>query len=148
MSTPTKIDNNGFVIVKPDDNEKIQLSMTTAPLGISLYYDQNTAPKNFSLTSSGATWTNGTNTYTTPLQKVGALQLAFSSIEEPTSTNILKINDTINLTDGVDNLSINPTSLTFGSNAYIEAPNCEIILLAEQLTSETQQSQIMALKLV
>lgn len=100
MSTPTKIDNNGFVIIKPDDNEKIELTMTSTPLGISLYYDLNTAPKNFSLSSSGATWTNGINTYTTPLQKVGALQVAFSSIEEPPSTNVLKINDTLFLDNG------------------------------------------------
>ena len=66
--------------------------------GILLQYNLNSTPhKFFDITPSGVSWTNGTTTLTTSLDRLAAVETAFTSIELPPNTSTLKVNNTIQL---------------------------------------------------
>lgn len=121
MTTPKKIDNNGIQIEKSDDTEKIILSPND---GLTINYDLLTSnPKTFKISSTGFNYIDNTNNYLTALERISLVQEAFEAVELPPNTSTLKINDTLELNNGVDNgkLFINASgNIELSSNNNIE----------------------------
>lgn len=96
--------------------------------GIKWEYDKLTpTPKTFRITQNGAEWTDGTNTYTTALDRLGAVQQALSAVELPPNATTLKLNDTILLDDGsggatttLDNTSLTITDDSAGNESKFD----------------------------
>ena len=95
--TPTYSTNNGVGCISTSGDQKVGLSDG----GITIDYNLNSTPhKFFDITPSGVSWTNGTTTLTTSLDRLAAVETAFTSIELPPNTSTLKVNNTIQLTNG------------------------------------------------
>ena len=101
MSENNTFNNLNFIFNK-DDGIDESISVNTSTIGLSLQYDKNTPnPKTFSILKSGINWQDGINNYTTALERIALIQQAFESIELPPNATTLKINDTIQLSDGI-----------------------------------------------
>lgn len=122
MTTPSKIQNNGFQLEKIDDTEIIQLTPNN---GLTIQYDLLTSnPKTFKISSSGINFNDNTNNYISGLERIAAVQQAFSAVELPLLSTNLKVNKTLELNNGVDNalLTINAS----GNTELISSKNIEI----------------------
>lgn len=96
MNTEPPIkDPQGYQLISDDETEKLMVSATLAQKGFHLQYDLTTTAKEFRLTKDGVHWTNGVSSYTTPLDKIAAIQVAFASIREPANSTTLYVDNTI-----------------------------------------------------
>jgi hypothetical protein len=106
--------------------------------GLELKYDLTSTPKQFSISDGGINFRDGTNNYTTGLERLALVQTAFQAVELPPNATTLKINDTILLDAGVATQS---TSITDGtmtlSNAGVGGLSNPQITLNNTNTSAT-----------
>ncbi len=101
-SLPNEIDPAGFTMTS-EDREK-RLTIKTSPstgTGLKLEYDLLSTPKTFDLTPNGVNWTDGTNNYTTALERLALVQQAFQSVELPPNATTLAINSNVQVSDGI-----------------------------------------------
>lgn len=109
MSTtiPQTIDPNGIKVIADDQTKQMTMTMTDSTnKGLILDYDLTGTAKQFTLTDAGVKWTNGTNTYTTALDRLALVQQAFQAVELPPNATTLQLNDTLLLNDGTNTGSI------------------------------------------
>jgi hypothetical protein len=88
-----------------DPETEITTSVTTKETlldfrGIELKYDLTSTPKQFSISDGGINFRDGTNNYTTGLERLALVQTAFQAVELPPNATTLKLNDTIVLDNG------------------------------------------------
>jgi len=82
--------------------------------GMLIEYDINSTQKSFEIGQNGFDWTDGTNTYTTTLERISLVQTALSSVELPPNGTTLKINNTLQLNAGsVENADLTQNGLTY-----------------------------------
>ena len=141
--TPTYTTNNGVGCQATSGDQKVGLSDG----GILLQYNLNSTPhKFFDITPSGVSWTNGTTTLTTSLDRLAAVETAFTSIELPPNTTTLKVNDTIQLSNGTQTSTINNNSISFAStdptpiDIVIQANTTPLMPAQIIITDNTTQS--------
>lgn len=104
-SQPNEIDPAGIVMTGLDLDKKLTLTTSTGSgMGLKLDYDLLTTPKSFTINPSGASWTNGTTTYTTGLDRIGAIQQAFQAVVLPTEVDSLEISNTLKV-DAISNVA-------------------------------------------
>ena len=93
---------NGRIVAKEhplaSQNAKTFIMSDT---GIQLDYDLLGTPKQFSISGGGINFQDGTNNYTTGLERLALVQTAFQAVELPPNATTLKINDTILVDAGV-----------------------------------------------
>jgi len=99
-----------------DTQEITSITTKTTALdfrGLELKYDLNATPKQFSISDGGVRFRDGTNDYTTGLERLALVQTAFQAVELPPNATTLKLNDTILLDAGVasTNNTINETGM-------------------------------------
>ena len=106
MSFPQTIENCGLKMETEDNTQSITVKMKDTTKGLILDYDLTTTPKQFSLTSAGVNFNDGTNNYTTGLSRLAAVQQAFQAVELPPDATTLKINNELLMSDGTNSGSI------------------------------------------
>lgn len=106
MSFPQTIENCGLNMKTDDDTQSITVKMKDTTKGLILDYDLLTTPKQFSLTSAGVNFNDGTNNYTTGLERLALVQQAFQAVELPPNATTLKINNDLLMSDGTNSGSI------------------------------------------
>lgn len=105
MSEPQEIDMNGIKITNIDTSQTLTYSMTGSSPGIVLDYELlSTTPKQFKITSLGLGWTDGVDTFDTPLERIAQSQVVLASIEVPPDATTLEVNYKINLDDQAGNV--------------------------------------------
>jgi hypothetical protein len=96
------VDN--IIEVKTEANQD-KLTQYSAD-GMTLQFNKLSTAKNFSISSSGLNYNDGTINRTTTLERIASVQQAFSAVELPTVANELKINNTIEISNGTQSSKI------------------------------------------
>lgn len=100
--------------------------------GIEIEYDRLTTPKTFKISPTGVNWNDGTNNYTTGLERLALVQQAFQAVELPPNATTLKLNDTILLSDGTSNTNtINNDGMTITNTAGSSTHTFQLLNLVE-----------------
>lgn len=111
---PVYTGSAGIKLRSADGDEEIVTTASLADKGFHLYYDKNTpTPQEFKLTKNGIAWTNGTLAYSTPLDKLSAIQTAFAAVREPPNSSTLKVDNTLLLDNGSSQGTIDATNLRY-----------------------------------
>ena len=109
-TTPVNIDYNGIKVPSQNEDIAITFTMDGADKGLIFEYDKTTAnPKTFKITSAGMNFTDNTNNLTTPLQNIALLQTVLDALELPPDATTLKVENAIQLKDGVNTATISNT---------------------------------------
>jgi hypothetical protein len=87
--------------------------------GIGLEYDITGTKKTFTISPNGLTWSDGTSTNTTGLERLSLVQQAFQAVQLPPNATTLQLNDTLLLTDGTNTNTLDTDSISF-SNPTID----------------------------
>lgn len=96
--------NNLNLILTKDLGEDQQITLNTFnKVGLSLDYNKLTSVKTFALNEDGITYTSGTTSFNTPLERLCALKTALSAVELPSETTTLALNKNIKLNQTSDN---------------------------------------------
>jgi hypothetical protein len=87
-----------------DDGEDQQLTLNTAvKVGMQLDYDKLTTAKTFQMNTDGITYTSGTTSFNTPLERLAALKTALSAVELPPNSSTFSVNKNIQMNYTTDN---------------------------------------------
>lgn len=106
LNQQTALQPTILTAINNDNNEAIKLSKE----GLTIEYDRNSTLKTFRLDKTGVYWTNGSTPFSTGLERLCAVQEAFSSIELPPNSTTLQIDKTLLIKD--TNNTGNSISLT------------------------------------
>jgi len=102
---PTKIDIQGIKLISELEDKSITIKMEGVEKGIILDYEIETAtPKNVNITSNGINWTDGSNNYTTSLERLSEVQTTFQAVLKPSNDTTLVVNKQLNFDDGLGNI--------------------------------------------
>jgi hypothetical protein len=72
--------------------------------GLGIQYDITGVKKTFTIAPNGVSWSDGTTTNTTGLERLSLVQQAFQAVELPPNATTLKLNDKILLDNGVSTI--------------------------------------------
>lgn len=115
--------NNLNLILTKDNGEDQQITLNTLnKVGLSLDYNKLTSAKTFALNEDGITYTSGTTSFNTPLERLCALKTALSAVELPTDTTTLALNKNIQLNQTSDN---NVIMETHSNNLLVPYPGVD-----------------------
>ena len=99
------------LISKTDDGDR---AVKMSKDGLLIEYDVLTTQKTFEIGQNGFNWTDGTNTYTTTLGRISAVQTALQAVELPPNATTLELNNTLKLNAGAtENADLTQNGLSY-----------------------------------
>lgn len=104
MSSLDNTYNNLNIVLTKDGGDDQTLTLNTAvKVGVKIDYDKLTSVKQFQMNTDGITYTSGSTSFNTPLERLCALKTALSAVELPPDSNSLSLNKNIRLNYTSDN---------------------------------------------